>query len=370
MTRTSPVMARIFKEEGKLEIWKQKTNGRYDLIAELRHLQMVGQARAEVHRGRPPGAGRLLYGAPGADEPQLELSPGLQHRLSQRLRPRQWPHRRQSDGAWRLLVVGLLFDDRRADRADLRLRPRRLPRRPDRIPDPGLSVPHDRRQHGALPQRPELRVLEDAQGRLRLFRDHQGAARRSMSARSATSSTRLPRRARASTRRAPARHHDAARFAADGLSKLSVDLRGGLSSAVQGRQTPAPKPTIGGTKEAAIVSDWTQARARGERVPIEPPSLDAGRQRDRDRPHGPHQLAAGRSMAALEAEQGRQGEGRREQKAAAEAAGGGREGRSCRSGRKPPSKPPARPPAEAVASRRWRRLRRAAGRGCARAQAC
>ena len=33
MSRTSPIMARIFKEEGKLEIWKQKTNGRYDLIA-------------------------------------------------------------------------------------------------------------------------------------------------------------------------------------------------------------------------------------------------------------------------------------------------------------------------------------------------
>ena len=33
MTRNSPVMARIFKEEGKLEIWKPKTNGRYDMVA-------------------------------------------------------------------------------------------------------------------------------------------------------------------------------------------------------------------------------------------------------------------------------------------------------------------------------------------------
>lgn len=33
MSVASPIMARIFKEEGKLEIWKQKTNGRYDLIA-------------------------------------------------------------------------------------------------------------------------------------------------------------------------------------------------------------------------------------------------------------------------------------------------------------------------------------------------
>lgn len=33
MTRTSPIMVRIFKEEGALEIWKQKNNGRYDVIA-------------------------------------------------------------------------------------------------------------------------------------------------------------------------------------------------------------------------------------------------------------------------------------------------------------------------------------------------
>jgi murein L,D-transpeptidase YafK len=31
MTRTSPIMLRIFKEEGKLEVWKAKDNGRYDL---------------------------------------------------------------------------------------------------------------------------------------------------------------------------------------------------------------------------------------------------------------------------------------------------------------------------------------------------
>ncbi|MEP0699304.1 MAG: murein L,D-transpeptidase family protein, partial [Nitratireductor sp.] len=33
MNRNSPVMARVFKEEGQLEVWKQKTNGRYDLLA-------------------------------------------------------------------------------------------------------------------------------------------------------------------------------------------------------------------------------------------------------------------------------------------------------------------------------------------------
>lgn len=33
MTRSSPIMVRIFKEEGKLEVWKQKDTGRYDIIA-------------------------------------------------------------------------------------------------------------------------------------------------------------------------------------------------------------------------------------------------------------------------------------------------------------------------------------------------
>ncbi len=32
MKPDAPIMARVFKEEGKLEIWKQKTNGRYDMI--------------------------------------------------------------------------------------------------------------------------------------------------------------------------------------------------------------------------------------------------------------------------------------------------------------------------------------------------
>ncbi|MBB2972500.1 murein L,D-transpeptidase family protein [Mesorhizobium sp. RMAD-H1] len=33
MTTTSPIMIRIFKEEGQLEVWKRKDNGRYDVIA-------------------------------------------------------------------------------------------------------------------------------------------------------------------------------------------------------------------------------------------------------------------------------------------------------------------------------------------------
>ena len=75
------------------------------LSEDLRHLRMVGRARAEESRGRPAGAGGLLHDHPGADEPEVELLPVLQHRLSERLRPVARPHRLASDGAWRLLVA-------------------------------------------------------------------------------------------------------------------------------------------------------------------------------------------------------------------------------------------------------------------------
>src|SRR5690554_1863857 len=32
MEKNAPIMLRIFKEEGELEVWKQTRNGRYDLV--------------------------------------------------------------------------------------------------------------------------------------------------------------------------------------------------------------------------------------------------------------------------------------------------------------------------------------------------
>jgi murein L,D-transpeptidase YafK len=43
MVRTSSVMARIFKEEGKVEIWKQKSNGRFDIVASYDICKWSGQ---------------------------------------------------------------------------------------------------------------------------------------------------------------------------------------------------------------------------------------------------------------------------------------------------------------------------------------
>jgi murein L,D-transpeptidase YafK len=55
MSKTSPIMVRIFKEEDQLEVWKQKDNGRYDIIARLRHLH---SGRASSDRNSPRATAR------------------------------------------------------------------------------------------------------------------------------------------------------------------------------------------------------------------------------------------------------------------------------------------------------------------------
>ncbi|MCO4317701.1 murein L,D-transpeptidase [Phyllobacterium sp. 21LDTY02-6] len=43
MTTTSPIMVRIFKEENVLEIWKQKDNGRYDMVTSYQICKWSGK---------------------------------------------------------------------------------------------------------------------------------------------------------------------------------------------------------------------------------------------------------------------------------------------------------------------------------------
>ncbi len=43
MTKSSPVMLRIFKEEGMLEVWKQKDTGRYDLVTAYNICKVSGR---------------------------------------------------------------------------------------------------------------------------------------------------------------------------------------------------------------------------------------------------------------------------------------------------------------------------------------
>ena len=78
-------MARIFKEEGKLEIWKQKTNGRYDIIASYDICKWSGKLGPKYIEGDRQAPEGFYTVRPAQMNPRVELSSRLQHGLPQRL---------------------------------------------------------------------------------------------------------------------------------------------------------------------------------------------------------------------------------------------------------------------------------------------
>lgn len=70
-----------------------------------------------------------------------------------------------------------------------------------------------------------------------------------------------------------------------------------------GKALPPPKASIQGVKEAELVKDWTKRRARGERISMDPPTLNPDGSVSVTSRMGRATNEAGRRMAALEAEE-------------------------------------------------------------------
>ncbi len=175
MTRTSPVLMRIFKEEAELEVWKRDATGRYALFKTYRSAT-IPATRAEGPRGRPPVARGLLPDQHGPDEPAVVLLPRVQHGLPEPVRPLLRPHRLAPHGARRLLVARLLRHDGRGHRRGLCAGPRGAAGRAGLVPGTGLSVPHDAAEPRPPPQQPEHGLLAEPERGLRPFRGHPAGA--------------------------------------------------------------------------------------------------------------------------------------------------------------------------------------------------
>src|SRR5262249_46996042 len=149
----------------------------------LSDLSLVGRIGPQESRRRPAGTRRLLFDQPRIDEPEFQLLPRDQHGLSQCLSQSEWIHRRILDDSLLLLVARLLRDDRRTDRPNLLAGTRVVPRRPEAIPNPGISVPYNAVERAPASHQSEYGVLKDAQGGHRPFRsDTYGAQGRRLRA--------------------------------------------------------------------------------------------------------------------------------------------------------------------------------------------
>ena len=220
----------------------------------------------------------------------------------------------QPDGAWRLLVVGLLFDDRRADRGDLRLRPRRLPGGqtefqiqafPFRMTaanmaryrnDPNyefwtmLKEGYDHFEITKVP--PKVDVCEK---RYVFNRIPEGDA------------------AFSPTGACPPSTQPGSLVTAYQSYQKSYEAAF-ATAANKGADVPPQSRRSPGSRKPSSSPTGRKKRARGERVPVEPPSLNTDGTVTADRAHGPHRFAGRKQQAALDAAAAEEGKGcRREE---------------------------------------------------------
>ncbi|PDQ20578.1 hypothetical protein CN311_13625 [Mesorhizobium sanjuanii] len=318
MARTSPVLARIFKEEGKLEIWKAKTNGRYDMVASYdicKWSGKLGPKYTEGDRQAPEG----FYTVRPA-----QMNPRSSYHLSFNIGyPNAYDRANGRTGS-NLMVHGACSSSGCYSMTDAQIEQIyafgrdafqggqtefQIQAFPFRMTaanmaryrkDPNydfwkmLKVGYDNFEITKVP--PKVDVCEK-----RYVFNQVAADGATFNPTGACPATTQPD----SLKTAYNAYQSTYEAAFNGAVKASV---------------PAPRPTIAGIKEASIVSDWSKRRARGERVPIEPPSLNADGSLTETARMGRIDSPAGRKMAAIDAEKAAKQKAEQQRLAAMEAA--------------------------------------------------
>ena len=170
MPKDSPILVRIFKEESELEVWKQDTTGRYELLKVYpicRWSGELGPKKVEGDRQAPEGFYTITPGL---------MNPNSNYYLAINIGfPNAYDKANGYSGAF-LMIHGdcssrgcyAMTDEQIGEIYSL-ARESFLGGQKG-IPDPGLSVPPDGGESGAAPQQSEHAVLENDQGRQRPFR--------------------------------------------------------------------------------------------------------------------------------------------------------------------------------------------------------
>ncbi|MER8370038.1 murein L,D-transpeptidase family protein [Mesorhizobium sp. M0306] len=318
MVRTSSVMARIFKEEGKLEIWKAKTNGRYDLVASYDICKWSGKLGPKFTEGDRQAPEGFYTVRPAQMNPRsnYHLSfnigyPNAYDRANGRTGSNLMVHGAcSSSGCYSMTdaqieqIYAFGRDAFQGGQTEFQIQA--FPFRMTAANmaryrnDPNyefwkmLKVGYDNFEVTKVP--PKVDVCEK-----RYVFNQVAADGSAFNPTGPCPATTQPD----SLKSAINAYQSTYEAAFNGAVKASV---------------PAPKPTIAGIKEASIVSDWSKRRARGERVPIEPPSLNADGTVTETARMGRVDSPAGRKMAALDAEKAAKQKAEEQRLAAIEAA--------------------------------------------------
>jgi murein L,D-transpeptidase YafK len=300
MNRNAPVLARLFKEEGKLEIWKQKTNGRYDIIASYDICKWSGKLGPKFTEGDRQAPEGFYTVRPSQMNPRSNYHlafnigyPNAFDRANGRTGSNLMVHGAcSSSGCYSMTdpqieeIYAFGRDAFKGGQTEFqvqafpfRMTAANMARYRN---DPNydfwkmIKVGYDHFELTKVP--PKVDVCE----RRYVFNQipASGAAFNS-------------------TGTCPAATQpDSLKVA---YSTYQSSYEAAFSSALKS-SVPPTRPSIAGIKEANIVADWSRKRARGERVPVEPPSLNADGTVTETSRMGRIDSEAGRRMAALDAE--------------------------------------------------------------------
>jgi murein L,D-transpeptidase YafK len=316
MTRTSPVMARIFKEEGKLEIWKQKNNGRYDIIASYDICKWSGKLGPKYIEGDRQAPEGFYTVRPAQMNPRSSYHlafnmgyPNAYDRANGRTGQHLMVHGAcSSSGCYAVTdqqieeIYAFGRDAFRGGQTEFQIQA--FPFRMTAANmaryrnDPNfefwtmLKEGYDQFELTKVP--PKVDVCEK---RYVFNRIPEGTADFSPTA-ACPPSTRPDTLATAY--QSYQKNYDAA-FAL---------------AAKKGDKLP-PKPSIAGLQEANLVSEWTKKRARGERISIEPPSMNADGSVTQTARMGRIDSPAGKRQAALDEAAAKKAKAEAEKKAIA-----------------------------------------------------
>lgn len=272
MTRHSPIMVRIFKEEGQLEVWKQQDTGRYDLIASYDICKWSGKLGPKFREGdrqapegfytvnpwqmNPkssyylafnigyPNAYDLVHGRTGSNLMVHGAcsSAGCYSMTDEQVREiYAFARDAFQGGQTAFQIQAFPFRMTAANMARYRN-------------DPNfafwemLKEGYDHFELTKVP--PKVDVCE---GRYVFNRIAEEGTRFSP------------------TGQCPPTSQPEKLMVAYTTHKSNYEAA--FATALSGGDLPGPSPTIKGIDEAVLVSKWSQARARGERVTREPPSL-------------------------------------------------------------------------------------------------
>ncbi len=316
MEKNAPVMARVFKEEGKLEIWKRKTSGRYDLIATYDICKWSGKLGPKFIEGDRQAPEGFYNVRPSQLNPQSSYHlafnmgyPNAYDRAHGRTGSNLMVHGAcSSSGCYSMTdaqveeIYAFARDAFRGGQTEFqiqafpfRMTPENMARYKD---DPNyefwkmLKEGYDHFEITKVP--PKVDVCEK---RYVFNRIPEGSASFSP------------------TGACPPMSQPEALMTA--YQSYQTQFDSAFASYANRRASIPPRPTIAGLQEARLVSEWSKKRARGERVTMEPPSLASdGSVVSTTAQMGRIDSPAGRRMAEIEASEAAKRKAEEEKKAA------------------------------------------------------